>query len=215
MAVVECLDHLFDRFALERRPLLEGEGQLHGAAGRRTGPFFGAGSPQRHACSQQHERGHGNGPRRRRTRVRKRTEPRASSWQARWHPTPQDSNDNREAALAAQISRDQQLQQAGGVALASYATCPPRPARAGRRHHVGLCRLGDRTPIIESITSKGSRMRKHTAGKWRPYCCPAVAVAGCPGTTHMVKVGYRYEPEETCSRSLPVGAARPGTRHRP
>ena len=25
----------------------------------------------------------------------------------------------------------------------------------------------------------------------------AVVIAGCPGTTHTVKVGYLYEPEET------------------
>ena len=45
LAVVECLDHLLDRFALERRSP-EGEGQLHGLA-RGRGSLFGAGRPQR------------------------------------------------------------------------------------------------------------------------------------------------------------------------
>ena len=40
-------------------------------------------------------------------------------------------------------------------------------------------------------------MRNHTAGKVAALLLAAVVIAGCPGTTHTVKVGYLYEPEET------------------
>ena len=40
-------------------------------------------------------------------------------------------------------------------------------------------------------------MRKHTALKAAAVLLAAVMVAGCPGMTHTVKVGYLYEPEET------------------
>ena len=40
-------------------------------------------------------------------------------------------------------------------------------------------------------------MRKYTAGKVAAVLLAAVVMAGCPGTTHTVKVGYLYEPEET------------------
>ena len=41
-------------------------------------------------------------------------------------------------------------------------------------------------------------MRKYTtAGKVAALLLAAVVIAGCPGTTHTVKVGYLYEPEET------------------
>ena len=35
-------------------------------------------------------------------------------------------------------------------------------------------------------------MRKYTAGKVAALLLAAVVIAGCPGTTHTVKVGYLY-----------------------
>ena len=40
-------------------------------------------------------------------------------------------------------------------------------------------------------------MRIRTAWRAAAVLLAAVVVAGCPGTTHTVKVGYLYEPEET------------------
>ena len=90
-------------------------------------PFIGPGSPQRRSCSQQHDCGHGNGPR-----------------------------------------------------------------GAGRLARAELCRWA-----TARRTSRGSRMRKPTAGKVAALLLSAVVIAGCPGTTHTVRVGYLYEPEET------------------
>ncbi len=40
-------------------------------------------------------------------------------------------------------------------------------------------------------------MRKYTtAGKVAALLLAAIFIAGCPGTTHTVKVGYFYEPEK-------------------
>ena len=40
-------------------------------------------------------------------------------------------------------------------------------------------------------------MRILTAWRAAAVLLAAVVIAGCPGTTHTVKVGYLYEPEET------------------
>ena len=54
------------------------------------------------------------------------------------------------------------------------------------------------TPIIEKHHFLWEPLvRKHTAWKVAAILLATVVMAGCPGTTHTVKVGYLYEPEET------------------